>query len=330
MARVYLEALHHLQPSPESALELAALHRQCHDFAQGLAHLREADARWPGRVDLLRAQAELAMLAKAFEAAGELWQRLISADGMAGSYPVLRRVACLRQMAREDAAQCQIAACATALEAQLSKPAVELLRSPVSSRVALVPGLYLVTGNNGTGKTTVGHFLQALGFHTIDADIDIAAFCDGHRWAILRHDLSRGRPEIETGLRWLWPRARFEEACGAFGDLERVVFVIGGFGQAVAPYIHRFDKVFHLTAPTDVIAHRLEKRGSPSHRKGSPGYRSALRRNTKASSPPYPAHIIKADRPVWQICEVILASLGARPSQAAKPVRAALPICPTA
>ncbi len=304
-ARVYLEALHHAAPDLDTALDLAALHRQCHEHARGIALLSQACSLWPDRVDILHAMAELAMLAKEYALAAGLWARLVRLQGAAGVYPVLRAIACHRQTGDDPAVTDLMDRCAASLRLGFPPPALELLRAGVGvPRPA--PGLYMVTGNNGTGKTTLGHFLQAMGVQIIDADTEIAAFSMGEHWSVLRHDLTRGRPEAEARTAWVWPVARFEAACTAAGASHRAVFVIGGFGQTVAPFAGRARHVFHLTAPTEVIARRLARRGSPAHRPGTAGHAAALRRNARVARPDYPAKVLRADRSVWEICAEIL------------------------
>lgn len=308
-ARVYLEALHAAQPCPETALELAAMHRKCHDHAAGLDVLDKALAHWPKRADILQAQAELATRDKQFGRAASLWTRLIAGHGVTSAYPVLRAIACHRLSGDEGAVASLLERNAAVLRSAYPSMTLQLLEGGVDAVGPVTPGLYMVTGNNGTGKTTLGHALQAMGFTIIDADIDIAAFCRGDRWSVLRHDLTRGVAEAEAQVRWLWPASRFDAACAAAKPEARPVFVIGGFGQSVAPYISRARKVFHFTAPTDVIARRLARRGSPAHLPGTAGHAAALRRNARQAKPDYPAHILQSDRPVWHILADMLDAL---------------------
>lgn len=311
-AVIYLEALHLVRPSLDTTLELATLYRQCQLYTDGLELLRHSHELWPSRTDLISMQAEFAMLAKAYEQAAALWLRLIGHTGKLARYPLLRAIACFRQLQQEDAAQELIARYASDLSRMLTASAFEHLQHGLRGPIGVEKGLYMITGNNGTGKTTVGQWLQALGVMIVDADIEIAAFCDGRRWAILRYDLSLGSPESEANIDWIWPRERFERACAESRVSERAVFVIGGFGATVMPYVQCARRVFHLTAPTKVIAHRLAGRGSPAHRVGSAGYNAALRRNAGEAQPRYPAQIISAEGSVWQSCAAILDGLGVR------------------
>lgn len=305
-ARVYLEALHAATPSPETALRLATLNRRCHDFAAGLAVLDRASTNWPCHRGILQALAELAMLDHQFARAAGVWTRLIADHGAKSVYPVLRAIACHRLGDDEHAVLSLLNLAAPILRTSYPARVVDWLHAGAGRHA---PGLYMVTGNNGTGKTTLGHLLQALGLSIIDADTEIAAFCRGQRWSVLRHDLSRGVPEAEAEIQWLWPQSRFDAACAAAKPDTQAVFVIGGFGRSVVPYVGHARQIFHLTAPADVIARRLARRGSPAHRPGTAGHAAALRRNAREARPDYPAHILQSDRPVWDICDDMLAAL---------------------
>jgi hypothetical protein len=269
-------------------------------------------------------QAELAMLAQDFARAAPLWQRLIAGHESKAAYPVLRALACARQLRDDATARSILRQYEGILAGNCPPAALARLKRGWSGRDLLAPGLYMLTGNNGAGKTEIGHVLQALGLSIIDTDIEIGAFCLGEDWAVIRHELNRRHPNAADRIEWLWPRRRFAEACARHRVSERPVFLIGGFGEAVAPYVKNARQIFHLTAPTKVIAQRLVSRGSPAHRKGTEGYRDALRRNAKQAHPDYPAQIIPSNRPVWQSCEQILTCLAGMSRQKTETERAAL------
>lgn len=301
----YLEALQTQRPNARMALHLAALHRQCRDFPRALGHLRAAQARWPDRTDLLRPLAAIAALAGDHALAAETWERLAGGGDMPLE-PVLRAIGCLRQTGAETQAQRLLACHAQLLRARLSEDGFALVATGAAGLGPLPPGLHLITGNNGTGKTQLGQFLQTLGLHVIDADIAIGCYCAQGRYADLAHDLTRHDAEGTTTPRWIWPHARVAALQARIADIPGPVFVVGGHGAMVIEHIDSFAQVFHLHAPTSVIAQRLAQRDSPSHRVGSPGYEAALRRNRRLKTPAYPAIMLRADRPVWKTCADLL------------------------
>jgi len=311
-AVVYLDRMMARGPKPEIALMRAQMQMRCRAYPEALRQLQAALDLWPGDLALRRMQAEIAMLAKEYNQADRAWQNLLDQHRVAGSYAILRRLACLRQSGQQDGAQAFLGMQADRLRKHMARAGVQMLRKPPAR---LPAGLYLVSGNNGTGKSTLGHFLQAIGYPIIDADTEIASFCLGRRFSDVRYDLLRAFPEGESEIRWLWPQARAHACFTAARRQKAAVFVIGGFGAAVAPYRNDFRQVFHLTAPDRVIADRLAARNSIGHKRGSVGFDAALRRNPREQRPDYDAIILSSDRPTWAICaEVIAAIEGRKPT----------------
>ncbi len=310
-ATVYLAALQARNPQPETALDLAQMQNRCRAYFDALEQLRHARRQWPDDDALLRMFAETAMLAQTFDEAATAWQELITRLGPDTPYPVLRALACLRAIHQDSRAQEVLGAHGDRLRKYMARAGLQMLRRGRMPDHEIPRGLYLVSGNNGTGKSTLGHFLHALGYHIIDADTEIASFCTQGRFCDLRYDLLRATGAAETDLRWSWPETRVTHSFAAARKRKEPVFVIGGHGATVAPYIPRFRQVFHLTVPDDVIATRLAKRNSISHKVGSKGYLAALKRNTRTHIPDYKATLINADRPVWAICADVLSAISA-------------------
>lgn len=305
-AIIYLEQLCQIAPSSENALHLGQMHLRCRSYQTGLTHLHQAMQHWPDDLALLRLSAEMAMLAQDFRIAQPLWHDVIARNTQHGPYPVLRALACLRQMAEHQAADDLITRHATVLRHSMTRAGVQFLRR---GRDRLPRGLYLVSGNNGTGKSTLGHLLQALGYPIIDADTAIASFCLPRWFSDVRYELQRRAPKAGTQIRWSWPDSRVTESFAKARKQRDAVFVIGGFGKAVLPYRDRFRHAFHLCAPDHVIAKRLAARGSINHKPGSPGYLAALRRNAREQQAGYDATLLSADRPAWAICAELLSTI---------------------
>ena len=308
-AVVYLEALHARAPASETALKLAQMLRRCRAEDEAQLHLQGALLHWPQDPALHQCLAESAMATGDFSLGFRAWERVIAAQPSPGRYPILRALACLRLSGQGEAATQFITQHAAALGRHMPRIGTRMLHEGRGGLSAVPPGLYLVSGNNGVGKTTLGHFLQALGHQIIDADRVIASFCAMGQFSDLRYDLVRRFPDAQ--ISWVWPAMRADQYFDAVDTERDVVFVIGGFGATVAPYVNRFRHILHLTVPDHVIAARLKQRNSPSHAPGSKGFAAALRRNAREATPDYPAQIIPANRPVAMVCAASLAAIGA-------------------
>ena len=310
-AILYLEHQYQLAPTPDAALQLGQMHMRCRSYPAGLWHLQQAIKRWPDDLALVRLAAEMAMLAQDFTSAAPLWHKIIAQKNAQGPYPVLRAIACLRQTGQARHADDVITRHATVLRHSMERAGVQMLRRGADR---LPRGLYLVSGNNGTGKSTLGHLLHALGYPIIDADTEIASFCLHRHFSDVRHDLRRRSPESDALIRWAWPDSRVTERFAKARKRREAVFVIGGFGKTVVPYRDRFRQIFHLCAPDHVIADRLAARSSINHKPGSKGYQAALQRNSREQQPDYAATILSADRPPWAICAELLSAIDRTPA----------------
>ncbi len=305
-AIVYLTRLQDSAPTLERALKLGQLHMRCRNYEQGLQLLQQAAAQWPDDLSLLRARAEIAMPAQDFVQAGALWRDFLARQAPQGPYPVLRALACLRQTGHFAQASDLADYHTEMLRKSMTRAGVRMLQDGRQTLSKLPRGLYLISGNNGTGKSTLGHMLQALGYPIIDADTQIASFCLRGHFSDVRYDLQRLNPQAEDEIVWAWPRPRVTEHFAAARCRREAVFVIGGFGRTIAPYCDRFRQIFHLSAPDHIIAARLARRASIAHRPGSKGFEAALKRNARHRQPEYAATVLCSDRPVWAICAELL------------------------
>ncbi|TVR47333.1 MAG: hypothetical protein EA386_07890 [Rhodobacteraceae bacterium] len=310
-ALIYGAALFARQPDAALAQRLARFHRQCRSFASGARLLSRVQPQPRECPAVLRQQAELATLAQDDSAAARLWEQVLGATREPGSYAILQAIGSLRNAGQDARAQQVIHAYADPLCAAHGPDATALIAKGLHGLPSAPPALSMITGNNGTGKTSVGHLLQAIGFRIVDADAAIGMYCRAARYSPLRFDLSQGDPQMERDIVWTWPEALFHAACSRARASGRPVAVVGGFGRVVAPFVEQVDHVIHLAAPSGVIARRLAKRNSPTHRPGTPGHTAALRRNDRLSAQGLGATPIRANQPVWQVCTDILAAFAA-------------------
>lgn len=301
----YLEQLYLRDPSIARALHLGQLYRQCRAFQSAIAHLKAAHDLWPHAAEILGPLAEICTIGKEFQTGAACWRALIRQHKDVNLHAVLRAIACYRQIGDEDSASALLIRHEAIFKQKFPPAAIRLMTLGRAGADLKSSGFYLVTGNNGTGKTRTGHFLQMLGYQIVDADVEIGSFCCDGLCADVRYDLTQGDKTLAERTKWCWPRYRFD----AIGDATRKeVFIIGGHGAIVHDHVSACRQVFHLYAPTEVIARRLAHRNSASHQIGSRGYIAALGRNKRESVPSYPATLLRSDRPVWKVCAELLAA----------------------
>lgn len=117
----------------------------------------------------------------------------------------------------------------------------------------------LLTGMSGTGKSTVVSELAARGYNAMDADCD-----EFSEWAEISSDSETPGTPVEPNRDWLWREDRVQNLLAA-EDAE--VLFLSGCAENMGKFLPQFDHVVLLSAPTEVIVHRLAMRATNSYGK---------------------------------------------------------------
>jgi adenylate kinase family enzyme len=142
---------------------------------------------------------------------------------------------------------------------------------------------YLITGNPGSGKSTLVAELSRRGLIALDAD-DLAFWEDS---AGLRVDQPVDANDWRLAHRWVWSRTRILQAiAGACGDAGSMFFC--GIARNQAEMLDLFDKVFLLVIDEDAQNVRL---GRPS-RTMSPDRTDAMKQQIRDGRPIFQAEML--------------------------------------
>ena len=118
------------------------------------------------------------------------------------------------------------------------------------SRETAIRRTVLVTGNPGSGKTTMATELTRLGYSAVDADVEIAGWESG-----------------PAGRRWMWDRSRLEMVIQ--GHVPARPLFVCGIALNQRDMLDLFDHVFLLSLDLRTQGERLAASGDrdPARRK---------------------------------------------------------------
>ena len=111
----------------------------------------------------------------------------------------------------------------------------------------------LLTGMSGAGKSTLTAALAARGYRAID--LDCAEYSEWR--SVAPSDTTPGTP-VEATRDWVWREDRVREL---LRDESAQTLFVSGTASNMRLFLPDFDAVVLLSAPAEVLAQRLGKRG---------------------------------------------------------------------
>jgi adenylate kinase family enzyme len=143
---------------------------------------------------------------------------------------------------------------------------------------------YLITGNPGSGKSTVAAELSRRGLVALDAD-DLAAWEDGAGIEVAQP--ADADDDWRLAHRWVWSRARIVQTIAAASGSATSMFICG-IARNQAEMLDLFDKVFLLVIDEDTQNARL----ASSSQTGSPDRTDAMKQQIRDGRPAFQAEML--------------------------------------
>ena len=117
----------------------------------------------------------------------------------------------------------------------------------------------LLTGMSGTGKSTLITELASRGYWAVDADCD-----EYSEWVTVDSDSDAAGTPVETNRDWVWREDRIQ---ALLSKKNKATLFLSGCASNMGNFLSQFDHVVLLSAPTQVIVERLEKRTTSAYGK---------------------------------------------------------------
>lgn len=110
----------------------------------------------------------------------------------------------------------------------------------------------LLTGMSGTGTSTVINALAAHGYKAIDTDYD-----EFSEWVTVSDDSDTPGEPVAPDRDWVWREDRIQ---ALLSNEHADLLFLSGCSPNMGKFLHQFDHIILLSAPTDVIVERLSTR----------------------------------------------------------------------
>ena len=176
----------------------------------------------------------------------------------------------------------------------------DFLRGHTGTGIALKPGIYLLGGGNGAGKTETGRFLAATGLKVIDTDVELARFEFMGRWKPVARDF--GSDRALARFRWPGPAV---ETLARQASRRQVPIVLCGWSNNAHAFIDLAVAGVYLTLDMGERLRRLRMREPERWQAGNPEY-DTLVDKTGEDNAPAGFEPVRSDAPIVDVCEEIL------------------------
>lgn len=174
---------------------------------------------------------------------------------------VLSQISAYRRLGRDADATALAAACAAEVAEKYGPEiAVALQRGPAGLPEAQ-PGVHLINGPPGAGKSTVGELLSAFGFETVDGDKELAQYVDKTTEEAADASMPESgtveRDEFEKKYTWAWNAETLNRLISSRSD--KTIFIYGT-ATNIPSITNYFKTQISLVVPPEMLKERLQAR----------------------------------------------------------------------
>lgn len=294
-------------PSQQVFRGLCHAYLKLKDYEAAARVLRTALGNFPDNAFFLERLGETLMYQRLWQEAVPVWEaRLAIDDSPPTVQTVLALVAAYRRLGREPEAAALLRLHDPELSRIYGAETAAVLHHGRAALPEINPGVYWITGPSGTGKTTVGHLLGALGFETVDGDKELGRFTRIDTGELT--GTTAPRPITANFLAanaWTWDLEKLEGILSSCQD--DVVFVFGG-AQNAGKARHLFAAHLAFHAPAEILRERLQAREPARFADGSPSLMKVLE-SAKKLRPGGTAKVIPSDQSLFRVLSDIVSHI---------------------
>ena len=279
------EALGAPDLSPAGALKVSKAYKKLHNFhgeteilQSTLDDTRNRNAIWPiMEAKLVRGLGRALMRVERWDDALRHWFELCTKFEPTRN-DLLALLACAHRTNKLASVHDIMDQLSDEFGAHFAPKELELLSSNADFPAELKPGLYVVGGGNGAGKTAIGDFLAALGLRVINTDTEVAEY----EYSGVFNKSPTDFQGNANKAKFVWPKPTIERFRQRAMD-QGCALVLCGWASNSSRLVDLATCCVYLRVPMPERIRRLQQREPRRWREGSPDYERLMSRAGKSA-----------------------------------------------
>jgi len=271
------------------------------------AEIRGALEQLPENAEFLDTLGDWLMRRRCWMAAVPVWEaRLATSSATPPMSVVLSLLSVYRRLGRETEAAALAKTHAPEIVGRYGAEIADALQRGRAALPNATPGIHLIDGPPGTGKSTLGDLLSAFGFETVDGDKELARFVHKKTgevaWIKVLEPNTAEYFDLIENHEWVW---NVQKLKNILSSCQSDVLFVFGTAANFNEMEDLFDSHRLLVVPPEVLKKRVQAREPLRFEDGAPVLLGALK-NAEWLLSADTQSTIRSDQPFYEVlCDIV-------------------------